>query len=143
LILIILIRGYCLSQEKIIYPTWSGVLINLIIDSTEKWRNHQYFDSWDSLKALYSWMPEECIVECKEEYNKVSNQLKIFGATLFPTYQQQSEYYSQKGSRYLYNELLEVFAIFRRSLQKHGYLGKDYGAKPKYELKGHLGEPTV
>jgi hypothetical protein len=126
-----------MSQEKIIYGTWTSVFINLIIDATEKWRFGNYLGAYDTMKVLLAWMPEICVKECQPIYKTFEDNY-IKNCTI-------EEYgYSNRATKtansYLHKNLLSLFTTVRTSLEKNGYLGKDSGASPRSSHKAHIGE---
>ena len=134
-----------MTEQQQVYPTWQTVFINLITECSSKWLAGEYVSAYDSLLILREWLPQVCYDETKDVYDALIKKLEETRNLMVDRIQYLEPsfaYYTLGGVRrrlrtltdsILFKEVLAVSGHVRRSLEKHGYLSKDAGAKPKYE----------
>lgn len=82
---------------------------------------------------LLAWMPEKCFQECNPIFEKFEKDFKKQCTATRGTYVR-AYTESQKAVKiFLRRELLMIFRISRSSLEKNGWLSKDFMMKPKEE----------
>jgi hypothetical protein len=119
------------SQNNNPTVTWQSVFINNILDATEKYRVGEYFGSWDSMKALLAWMPEECYQECNPIFDKFEKDFKKSCTVIAYGYVTCYNRAQKTAASYLHLNLLELFRVARSSLEKNGWISKDFNIQPR------------
>jgi alcohol dehydrogenase YqhD (iron-dependent ADH family) len=126
------------EPNPIILSFYQATLLPIVHDVNVKWGMKDYNGAFNSLKMMYSWLPNVCKKECKDEYN---NALRTIEAIRNGFKELDiSTRHAKIGiatREFLYSEVIKLSAAFHDSLDRNKYLEKA-GVKPKFGKMGKL-----
>lgn len=111
------------------------IMASPIINSPNK-----YEKAWQTQELLHGQIPPECQQDTQETFKKTKEvmQRKVTGydAVDRARYKQQTNYLEREALLNLNTEtIISLFA--------HKWINKSFGAKPRFERKGHLAVPEA
>lgn len=124
---------------------WQSMWCNLFTLFFNQFSERKYTASYETLKMLKKSIPPECEKDVDSEFEKVA---KVFKKPALPA----SGYWAYDDAQFnkqhqIITEtptlLLNLIGLIRNSLYEKGWINKNFGAKPRYEKKGHLTIPEA
>lgn len=122
---------------------WQSMWCDLFKQFFDQYTTKNYLGAFETLKILKKSIPPECEKDVTLDFEKVSS---VFNKTGKPTY----GYWAYEEAQFnkmhrIITEtpmlLLELLGSIRNSLYEKGWINKNFGAKPRFEKKGHLSIP--